>query len=130
MFKFVKHIELWRIKMNTWKTNTYKFKFPLGISLVVQWLRICLPIQGTWIPSLVRKGLTCHRATMPMHYNYRAWALQAVSHSFWGLPYRVCAPQQEKPPQWEACTPQQRIALLTLTTERGHAATKIQHRQK
>ena len=129
MFKFVKHIELWRIKINTWKTNTYKFKFTLGISLVVQWLRICLPMQETWVPPLVRKDLTCHRATMPMHYNYWAWTLEAVRHSFWSLPYRVCAPQ-EKPPQWEACTPQQRIALFTLIIKRWHAARKTQHRQK
>ena len=27
----------------------------LGISLVVQWLRICLPKQGTWVWSLVRE---------------------------------------------------------------------------
>ena len=26
-----------------------------GISIVVQWLRICLPMKGTWIQSLVRK---------------------------------------------------------------------------
>ena len=27
----------------------------LGTSLVVQWLRICLPKQGTWVQSLVRE---------------------------------------------------------------------------
>ena len=27
----------------------------LGISLVAQWLRICLPMQGTWVQSLFRE---------------------------------------------------------------------------
>ena len=27
----------------------------LGISLVTQWLRICLAMQGTWVQSLVRE---------------------------------------------------------------------------
>ena len=26
-----------------------------GTSLVIQWLGICLPAQGTWVQSLVRK---------------------------------------------------------------------------
>ena len=26
-----------------------------GTSLVVQWLRICVPMQETWVPSLVRE---------------------------------------------------------------------------
>ena len=27
----------------------------MGTSLVVQWLRICLPLQGAWFRSLVRE---------------------------------------------------------------------------
>ena len=42
----------------------------LGISLVVQWLRICLPMQGTWVQSLVQElRSTCHRATKPQLLN-------------------------------------------------------------
>ena len=33
---------------------------------VVQQLRTCLPMHGTWVPSLVREDPTCHRATRPM----------------------------------------------------------------
>ena len=36
-----------------------------GTSLVVQWLRIHLPMQGTWVPSLVWEDPTCGRATKP-----------------------------------------------------------------
>ena len=32
-------------------------------SLVVQWLRICLPMQGTRVRALAWEDLTCRRAT-------------------------------------------------------------------
>ena len=41
-----------------------------GTSLVVQWLRIRLPMQGTGVQALVQEDLTCRRATKPMHHNY------------------------------------------------------------
>ena len=41
-----------------------------GTSLVVQWLRIRLPMQGTRVRSLVREGPTCHGATKPVCHNY------------------------------------------------------------
>ena len=41
-----------------------------GTSLVVQWLRICLPMQGTMVRALVREDPTCCGATKPMHHNY------------------------------------------------------------
>ena len=37
----------------------------LGASLVVQWLSIHLPIQGTLVQSLVLEDSTCLRATQP-----------------------------------------------------------------
>ena len=40
--------------------------------LVVQWLRSHLPMQGTWIGSLVQEDPTCHRATNPTCHN--CWA--------------------------------------------------------
>ena len=39
-------------------------------SLVVQWLRIHLPMQGTWVQALVREDPTCRGATKPTHHNY------------------------------------------------------------
>ena len=53
-------------------------------SLVVQWSRICLPMQGTWVWSLDRGDSTWQGATKPMHHNY--WAQD-----------NYCALQQEKP---------------------------------
>ena len=52
----------------------YEKEYIYGTSLVVQWLRICLPMQGTWVRSLVWEDPTCHGATKPMHHNY--WACE------------------------------------------------------
>ena len=39
-------------------------------SLVAQWLRICLPVQGTRVQALVREDPTCRGATKPVCHNY------------------------------------------------------------
>ena len=39
-------------------------------SLVAQWLRIRLPMQGTCVRSLVQEDPTCCGATKPVHHNY------------------------------------------------------------
>ena len=54
----------------------------LWASLVAQWLRIRLPMQGTQVRALVREDPTCHRATKPLRHNYRACALEPVSHNY------------------------------------------------
>ena len=41
-----------------------------GASLVAQWLRIRLPMQGTRVRPLVREDPTCRGATNPVHHNY------------------------------------------------------------
>ena len=38
--------------------------------LVVQWIRIHLPMEGTWVGSLVREDSTCHGAAKPVGHNY------------------------------------------------------------
>ena len=45
-------------------------KNKLGASLVAQWLRICLPMQGTWVRVLVQEDPTCRGPTKPMRHNY------------------------------------------------------------
>ena len=42
----------------------------LWASLVAQWLRIRLPMQGTRVQALVREVPTRHRATKPVRRNY------------------------------------------------------------
>ena len=41
-----------------------------GASLVAQWLRICLPMQGTQVRVLVWEDPTCRGATRPVSHNY------------------------------------------------------------
>ena len=48
-------------------------------SLVVQWLRIHLPIQGTWVKSLAQEVSTCCGATTLMHHNYWAHVLPGAN---------------------------------------------------
>ena len=39
-------------------------------SLVAQWLRVCLPMQGTRVRALVWEDPTCRGATVPVSHNY------------------------------------------------------------
>ena len=52
-------------------STTMQFKKAIfGTSLVAQWLRIHLPMQGTWVQALVQEDPTCRGATKPMRHNY------------------------------------------------------------
>ena len=44
-------------------------KYIIGASLVAQWLRICLLMQGTRVRALVWEDPTCHGATGPVSHN-------------------------------------------------------------
>ena len=68
----------------------FVFQHIMRTSLVVQWLRICLPMHGTQVRSLVREDPTCRVARAPQILSPHSGA---------------CAPQQEKPLQREAGTP-------------------------
>ena len=48
----------------------YKLKTALGASLVAQWLRMRLPMQGTRVRALVREDPTCHGAAKPVRHDY------------------------------------------------------------
>ena len=45
-------------------------KDEMRASLVAQWLRLCLPMQGTQIRALVWEDPTCRGATRPVSHNY------------------------------------------------------------
>ena len=66
-------------------------------SLVVQWLRIRLPLQGTRVRALVWEDPTCRGTTKPVCHNYWDCALEPVSHNFWAQ-----VPQLLKPACLEA----------------------------
>ena len=50
--------------------HVYQFKSNIGASLVAQWLRIHLPMQGTQVRALVREDPTCRGATKPVRHNH------------------------------------------------------------
>ena len=54
-------IDMYTLLCLKWITRT---------SLVAQWLRIRLPMQGTWVRALVQEDPTCHGATKLVHHNY------------------------------------------------------------
>ena len=74
-------------------------------------------MQGTRVWALVREDPTCREATKPVRHNY--WSLRSRAREPQLLSLhaaatearerRARAPRQEKPPQWEACAPQQRV---------------------
>ena len=80
-----KYLEHWFPNLSARKNHLGSFKKNTRASLVVQWLRICLLMQGTRVQALVWEDPTCHGATRPVSHNYWAWASGA------------CAPQQERP---------------------------------
>ena len=98
------------------KINSKCFKdLNVGTSLVAQWLRVCLPMQGTRVRSLVQEDSTCHGVTKPMCHNYWAWALEPMSHNYW-----TSVPQLLKPVRLEP----------VLRNKRSHRNEKPAHRNK
>ena len=96
-------------------------------SLMVQWLRIHLLMQGTWVQSLVQEDSICQRAIKPM-YHYWAPVLKPTSHG--GMP-RARAPQQEKPTKWETPTSQPESSPHSPQLEQSpRTALKTQNSQK
>ena len=64
MWKFVEMTSYSGKLILTLKTH-YK-----GASRVAQWLRICLPMQGTRVRALVWEDPTCRGAAGPVSHNY------------------------------------------------------------
>ena len=64
---------------------------------MAQWLRICLPIQGTQVWDLVWEDPTCRGAAKPVHHNYWACALEPVSHSYWAHVPQLLKPARLEP---------------------------------
>ena len=78
-------------------------------SLVGQWLRIRLPMQGTQVWTLVREDPTCRGATKPVRHNY--WSLRA---------WRPCSATGEATAMRSPCTAT-KSSLHSLHLEKAHA---------
>ena len=64
-------------KSHVWAQG-FVLKDGAGASLVAQWLRICLPVQGTWVWALVLEDSACCGATKPLCHNYWACSLWSL----------------------------------------------------
>ena len=92
-----------------WWWSFYLQKTAYRASLVAQWLRIHLLMQGTQVRALVREDPPCRGATKPVRHNYWACALGPVSHNYWAhepqllspraITTEVCAPRAHAPQQ-------------------------------
>ena len=91
------HMDLWLIF--TLSNRMHKNKKEAGASLLAQWLRICLTMQGTWVWAMVREDPTCRGATKPVRHNYWACALEPASHNYW-----ACALEAASHNYWSSCT--------------------------
>ena len=89
-----------------------------GASLVAQWLRICLPMQGTRVRALVWEDPACRGATKP------------VSHNYWACASGACAPQWERPDSERPAHRDEERPPLATAGESPHTETKTQHSQK
>ena len=95
-------------------------------SLVVQWIRIRLLMQGTWVWSLAQEDSTHHRATKPMSHNYGAHTPQLLKplHPELML-HNKRSYCNEKPVHFD-----EEWAPLAVTRESLCGATKTQCNQK
>ena len=50
--------------------HPFMIKTTIRASLMAQWLRICLLMQGTRVRALVWEDPTCHGAAGPVSHNY------------------------------------------------------------
>ena len=80
-----------------WMKDLFRLFKISRTSLVAQWLRIHLPMQGTQVQSLVREDPTCCRATKPVHHNYWACALEPASHNYWTHVLQLLKPPRLQP---------------------------------
>ena len=114
-------------KFKQTKTLTNKRKKPT--SLVLQWLRIRLPMQRTQVWSLVWEDPTNWGAPKPGHHSGSARAPEPASPDHWSP--RAWSPRSEteRPLQREACAPglEWSPGWLAAITGQPRTTAKTQH---
>ena len=99
--------------------NFFCIRNLLGASLVAQWLRICLLMQGTRVRALVWEDPTCCGANRPVSHNYsRPARVEPVLRNKRGRDSERPAHRDEEWP------------LLATTRESPRTETKTQHGYK
>ena len=60
-------------------------------------VKVCLPMQETWVRSLIREDPTCCRATKPVRHSRRAGALEPGSCNYGALALDIRGPSALEP---------------------------------
>ena len=96
---------------------------------MVQWLEIHLPMQKTWVQSLVWEDPTCCRTTKPTHHNYGACALGPGSCNYGACVQQYCDSLFLEP---VLCNKRSHCneKPVQQTAEKACKAVKTQHSQK
>ena len=105
---------------------------------MAQWSRIHLPMQETWVWSLIREDPTCHGATKPMCHTYSACALVPGDPATEPMCSNCWSPQCPEP---VLCNKRSHhierpvhhkwgVAPAHRHWRKAYAATKTQHSQK
>ena len=63
---------------------------------MVQWIRIRLPMQGTWARSPVQEDSTYLGASKPMQHNW-VCTLEPTDHNYWACVLQIRKPEFLKP---------------------------------
>ena len=100
-----------------WALNFPALKQTDQTSLVAQWFRIRLPMQGTQVQSLVREDPTCRGATRPVRHNY------------WARVPQLLKPERLEPVLRNKKSHRDEKPALTTTRESPRAAMKTRHSQ-
>ena len=70
MIKALQKVVIEGIERKGKKNKSENIKIKCRASLVAQWLRACLSMQGTRVRALVWEDPTCRGATKPVSHNY------------------------------------------------------------
>ena len=97
----------------------------VSASLIMQWIRICLPMQGPWVQSLVREYSSCLGAAKPMCHNY--WAHAAATEARVTKPV-LCKRRSQHREKTDRC--KRSGAPARQTRESWHTVPKTRHNHK
>ena len=120
--KEIQKLVTWLLHIRWTRKNIYIKIVKKRRSLMLQGLRTHLPIQDTWVQSLIWDDPLCPGAAKPLNHNHWAHAPEQVS-----LNYRAHAPQVLKPMCIEPVHSNKRSHLKKRKREKSHYNEKPVH---
>ena len=85
-----KHCEpVWRflkeLKIELHQQMNGQRRCGIGAFLLAQWWKVHLPMQKTWVWSLIWEDPTCRGPAKPVHHSHWTWALEPRNCNYWSL---------------------------------------------